>query len=1267
MSTTTRLRALTAFAVIGLLLNPIASASALTELPVTTTITNSNTEAATGDTVDVKIGGVTTEAGASTQGLTGTWDPKSSTLNSNPVAPQDWTLEYLDTRDSTWTATKPPVANIGGVRANGPFNSLGTDDQSRQISIGSAVANPPQQVKTITVTGAGDGYDVFFDPEHTQIFNVFHHSSPAKIDCHLLTDGSRCAGFPVALPNSLGTNERSTGYVIGTKAYIPAGFGSSIGGGFACVNTTGGLCATPFYKLTSNVSSSSYNNVINVNHIGTKLYTQNKQDGRVLCLDTAIDAACADMPVGGYDVGLTTTSVYKSNLLVTGGKLYVGSAGLVGCLDPATGTTCSGWDTLWNPTPDFSVMELPNGAGQIIAICTFNDSSAECIEPTTRAAVTPPASFITALGQAPVRSGLGGYPNTPQTVGSRVYWADSSWDRVGKIQCFDASLNDSAGGTCANFPLADENYTVVVDPTNSNCIWTNDNSGSIEAFNATTGASGCAPSSTKITFNGSAIAPRMACDEPGRIEAWRAFTLGEVTGGTYTSATLTILNSSGGAIAGWSDVAVVSGRVDLSALSVADTGTNPKFVVTFAGEGSETISAAEAGTEYVSGVPELCVQLIITKDCPVIKGHGPSTDTTWSRDPIVVSASGDITIAGTTSTITGSSTTNRTATTGCLGGIAGKTSVGLTGANLAGITVNVLDSDLTTVLATTTTDANGNYLFENYIPGSYSLNFGTSENLTIVGDANVTAVVPSGSNVTADGSYQYGIPTATNVTSSGYTNKPQILDPLASVNIAAGLTLDATSLQLYDTATTTWKTTLTIENEGTYVVDPTDHKVTFTPAAGFNGTATPVAYRASDSIGQRANANITVTVSAPPAPAPAGPSYTPIRTVPLTGTDVQGKTQSFDPVAAATPGTNASVVIATVRLISNGELVTAIVKPGEGTWNLDLSNGQVFFTPLPTFVGTATPVSYRIGDSNGTATISTITATVTAKPETKFSIEAGMVTTPVDVATTVDVTGVPAGATVALGSGVRGVGTAVYTSGVIAVTPSAGFSGIIRLPVAATLDGRTERAVATITVVPAPARNGSYARNTDETVMNWAASSTPTVTSYRVYLDGVLVCETSSTTCATTKTIGGEAKLVVRAVGGDDVVSADMIPTPAATTVVAATPGECSISGAVYFDTAKWALTAQAKATLNRVAAQMRANGTTNSCIVGHTDNRGSVAYNDKLSRNRVNAVYAYLGKLLPGVRFAKSFDGELKPAAKNDAPSKGMAKNRRVEIGLSK
>ncbi len=54
-----------------------------------------------------------------------------------------------------------------------------------------------------------------------------------------------------------------------------------------------------------------------------------------------------------------------------------------------------------------------------------------------------------------------------------------------------------------------------------------------------------------------------------------------------------------------------------------------------------------------------------------------------------------------------------------------------------------------------------------------------------------------------------------------------------------------------------------------------------------------------------------------------------------------------------------------------------LVVPGEGTYTID-EDGVVTFDPLPSFSGTASPVTYQVTDSLGNLATATITVTVTA-------------------------------------------------------------------------------------------------------------------------------------------------------------------------------------------------------------------------------------------------------------------------------------------------
>ncbi|GAA1901975.1 hypothetical protein [Lapillicoccus jejuensis] len=88
---------------------------------------------------------------------------------------------------------------------------------------------------------------------------------------------------------------------------------------------------------------------------------------------------------------------------------------------------------------------------------------------------------------------------------------------------------------------------------------------------------------------------------------------------------------------------------------------------------------------------------------------------------------------------------------------------------------------------------------------------------------------------------------------------------------------------------------LTIPGEGTYTVDPATGRLTFTPVAGFTGSARPVDYRVTDAYGQSTTSTYRATVvpSAAPAPTPAPvrrpapvPVHAPAHGLPHTGADL---------------------------------------------------------------------------------------------------------------------------------------------------------------------------------------------------------------------------------------------------------------------------------------------------------------------------------------------------------------------------------------------
>jgi len=106
--------------------------------------------------------------------------------------------------------------------------------------------------------------------------------------------------------------------------------------------------------------------------------------------------------------------------------------------------------------------------------------------------------------------------------------------------------------------------------------------------------------------------------------------------------------------------------------------------------------------------------------------------------------------------------------------------------------------------------------------------------------------------------------------------------------------------------------------------------------------------------------------------------------------------------------------------------------------------------------------------------------------------------------------------------------------------------------------------------------------------------------------------------------------------------------------------------GDVLFDTARATLKPGADLTLDRLADYMKESPQSHVLIEGHTDNRGSDAYNDELSERRADAVAAALMRRgVPADSIKAVGRGKDYPVASNDTPA-GRQQNRRVEIVFS-
>lgn len=124
-------------------------------------------------------------------------------------------------------------------------------------------------------------------------------------------------------------------------------------------------------------------------------------------------------------------------------------------------------------------------------------------------------------------------------------------------------------------------------------------------------------------------------------------------------------------------------------------------------------------------------------------------------------------------------------------------------------------------------------------------------------------------------------------------------------------------------------------------------------------------------------------------------------------------------------------------------------------------------------------------------------------------------------------------------------------------------------------------------------------------------------------------------------------------------------PQRRVTTSVASGKVTEDLSADVLFAVDSATLTPGARATLQQVAARVRARAKGAVTVVGHTDGTGTSSHNQTLSEARARAVRDALRPLVGPVPLVASGRGESEPVADDDTPD-GRQANRRVTVTYS-
>ena len=238
---------------------------------------------------------------------------------------------------------------------------------------------------------------------------------------------------------------------------------------------------------------------------------------------------------------------------------------------------------------------------------------------------------------------------------------------------------------------------------------------------------------------------------------------------------------------------------------------------------------------------------------------------------------------------------------------------------------------------------------------------------------NITPVEPTGTPKATEGAQgqpQEGTPTFT----PGDAKVPMKIDatqPAKLIDPATGQPTDETTIPAKDANG---------KEVGTYTIDPTTGKVTFTPNKDFTGTPVPATVQAKDANGTPTTATYTPTVK------PVTPKGVDTFTKDIQGAEQKG-TPEFKPGKTTIDGKEVEVPIdpkEPAKLIDpkTGQPVDSVTIDGEGTYTVNPETGEVTFTPDPQFTGKGTPIKVQRKDTNGTPVTGDYTAVVVpADPE----------------------------------------------------------------------------------------------------------------------------------------------------------------------------------------------------------------------------------------------------------------------------------------------
>lgn len=569
---------------------------------------------AAGETVTVGTSALLTP-GVGTRVIRTTLDPGTVLASGTAVAPEGWTVEYSANGGASWSATQPTANTVTDVRASATV-AAGLIEGTSQIYSSETTSAIPSS--TFLANAGGDGYNAFFFED--QVYNIFHHNGSTYIMCHVKSTSQRCAGFSSPYTFSgYQTSMRSTGWVDSATGRLYA-YGAKDGNAWVvCLNVaTSTPTSCGVTQMTTQGDVPDWTVLSEAVAGSRKLYvTESGSTPSLLCFDMATGSACSGSPVAltGSPKSSFEQSIYRPGYF--GNRIFAITDTRLYCFIPDTLALCSGaWPVTvsqWiSGVKGMGIAPHLDANGVVDGVCYFisNANPYSCLDLTGAPSNTWKSPFILGVPTHPhIAMGV-------DTLG-RFYYGTGQY----VIGCWDYNTNAACVGFGTNgyksFPSSvGIVYGVTVDPENPACLWMNSDAGYIYNFDAYSGANGCS-SNPVITLQPSQFAPRYACSTANGITEWTQLRLVSLSGGgSAGSIALTVRNSAGAAISGWTNRSVSLGTpLDMTGLDVSQSGSRPTFSFAFSSI-TGTISTAVIALDYKGKGPELCVDTIATAPTP---------------------------------------------------------------------------------------------------------------------------------------------------------------------------------------------------------------------------------------------------------------------------------------------------------------------------------------------------------------------------------------------------------------------------------------------------------------------------------------------------------------------------------------------------------------------------------------------------------------------------------------------------------------------------